>query len=81
MVLVRVGQHQAQDVATLFEQVTDIREDEIDAGQLFFAGKGNAAIDDQSLAPAFVAEPVDREIHPDLANAAKRREHELGAGH
>ena len=34
-------------------------------------------IDHQPGAPALVAEPVDRQIHADLADAAERREHEL----
>ena len=81
MVFVRVGEHEADDVAALLDQEADVRQDEIDAGQVFFAAERDAAIDDQPFSPGTVAEAVDREIHPDLADAAERRENELRAGH
>ena len=81
MVFVRVGEHEADDVAALLDQEADVRQDEIDAGQVFFAAERDAAIDDQPFSPGTVAKAVDREIHPDLADAAERRENELRAGH
>src|SRR5208282_522580 len=56
-------------------------QDEIDAGQVLFGCKGNAAVDDKPLAPPLVAEPIDRKIHPDLADAAERRENKLALRH
>src|SRR6516162_10667131 len=77
MVLVTMGEHQRQNVFALFDQVADVRQDEIDAWQMLFGGEGDAAIDDDPLPPAIVAETVDREVHPDLANAAKRCEYQF----
>src|ERR1700733_14652401 len=47
---------------------------------MLFGRKGHAAIDHDPLPAAAVAEAVDREIHPDLAEAAERRENKL-TGH
>ena len=74
MVFVGVGQRQADDVAPLLDEETNVRQYEIDAGQVLLGGKGHAAIDDEPLPPPAVAEAVDREIHPDLADTAERRE-------
>src|SRR5215831_2588389 len=81
MVFVGVGEHETDDVASFRDQEADVRQDEIDAGQVFFAAERNAAIDDQPLSAGTVAKAVDREIHPDLTNAAKRGENELQACH
>ena len=81
MVLVAVGEDEADDVAPLLDQIADVRQDEIDAGQMLFGREGHAAIDDEPFAPPAVADAVDREIHPDLADAAERREHELALSH
>ena len=77
MVFVAVGQHQTDDVFALLDQVADIRQDQIDPGQLLLGCKGHAAIDDQPLPPPRIAEAVDREVHPDLADAAERRKNKL----
>ena len=37
MILVGVGQHQAKEVATLLQEIADIRQHQIDAGQGFVA--------------------------------------------
>ena len=79
MVLVTVGEDEADDVAPFLDQIADVRQDQIDAGQMLFGREGHAAIDDEPLAPRAVADAVDREIHPDLADAAERREHELAS--
>src|SRR5208283_4532153 len=79
MVLVAVGEDEADDVAPLLDQITDVRQDEIDAGQMLFGREGHAAIDDEPFAPPVVANAIDREIHPDFADAAERREHELAS--
>ena len=36
MVLVAMREHQRENVATFFDQKSDVREDEIDAGELLF---------------------------------------------
>ena len=79
MVLVAVGEDEADDVAPFLDQITDVRQDEIDAGQMLFGREGHAAIDDEPFAPRAVADAVDREIHPDFADAAERREYELAS--
>ena len=79
VVLVGMGEHEADDVAPLRDQIADVRQNEIDAGEVLLAGKGDAAIDNEPLAPALVTEAVEREIHSDLADAAERRENEFAA--
>ncbi len=74
MILVAVGEDQADDVFALLDQIADVRQDEIDAGQMLLGRERHAAIDDEPLPAPPVAEAVDREIHPDLADAAERRE-------
>ncbi len=81
MVLVAVGEDQAEDIFALLDEIADVRQDQIDAGQMLLGRKRNAAIDDEPLAAPVVAEAVDREIHPDLADAAERREDELVVRH
>ena len=81
MVLVAMGEHEAQNVFALLDEIADVRHDEIDAGQMLFGGEGHAAIDDEPLPAQAVADPVDREIHPDLADAAERRENEFTLRH
>ena len=47
MILMRVGEHDAGEVFALLDQVTDVRKDQIDAGQMLFGGEGHADIDRQ----------------------------------
>ena len=79
MILMGVGEHEAEKVAALLHQIADVGQDEIDAGQRI-VGKGDAEIDRDPLPAVLVAEAVDREIHADLADPAKRRENELIGG-
>src|SRR5580704_12711474 len=81
MILMAVGNNEAKDVLTLFNQEPDVGQDKIDAGQLLLGRKRHAAIDDQPLPAALVAKTVDREIHPDLADAAERREDQFVLRH
>src|SRR6516162_3676616 len=81
MVLVAVGEHQREDVSALFDQITDVRKNEINARQMLFRRERYAAIYDDPLPPPIVTEAVDREIHPDLADAAQACEYELVARH
>src|ERR1700734_3550329 len=81
MVLVAVGDHQPDDVFAFLDEKADVGQDQVDAGQLLLGGERNAAIDDQPLPAAFVAKTVDREIHPDLADAAERRKDQFVLRH
>ena len=81
MIFVGVGKHQTNKIAALLNQKADIRQNQIDAGQMLLGGEGNTAIDNQPLAPSPVADAIDREIHPDLADAAERRKHKFIVGH
>ena len=67
MILVRVGEHEAEKVAALLDQIADVGKDEIDAGKVV-AGERDAEIDRDPLPAALVAEAVEREIHADLAD-------------
>ncbi len=81
MILVRVREHDAEKIAALLLQVADVRHNEIDARQRV-VGESNPEIDRNPLPAMLVAEAVDREIHADLADPAKRREHEfIGGAH
>ena len=79
MILVRVGEHDAENVFAYLDEIADIRQDQIDARQVV-AGKCHAEIDDDPLPAAFVPEAVEREIHADLAHPAERRKNEFVAG-
>src|SRR6516164_6140156 len=81
MVFVAVGEHQREDVSALFDQIADVWKNEIDARQMLFRGERYAAIHDDPLPPLIDTEAVDREIHPDLADAAQACEYELVARH
>ena len=70
MVLVAVGEHQADDIFALFDQITDVGQDEIDARQVLLGRERHAAVDDEPLPPPRIAKAVDREVHPDLTDAA-----------
>ena len=73
MVLVRMGDDDADKVLLDLFDKSDVGKDEIDAGQ-FVAGEGDADIDQQPFAPFGWAEAVEGAVHADLAEAAKRRE-------
>ena len=77
MVLMRVGEHDAEDVAAFFDQETDVGQDQVDARQLLLARERDADIDDDPLPARRRAEAVEREIHPDLADAAERRKNQF----
>src|SRR5580704_6596081 len=81
MILMAVGDHQADDVLSLRDEKADVRQDQVDAGQQLLGRKRHAAIDDQPLPAALVAKTVDREIHPDLADAAERRKDQFVLRH
>jgi hypothetical protein len=76
MIFVRVRQHQAYNIAALLDQIADIGENELNAGEII-ASEGNAEIDRKPPPVLLLAESVKREIHADLADPAERRENEL----
>src|SRR4029434_9307362 len=82
MILMRMSENQASDVVSLFHQVADIGEDQINARKMFLRGKGHAKVDSQPSASVLVAEAVNRQIHADLADPAQRGKQQcLFGGH
>ena len=77
MVFMGMREHEPDQVFPLFFQKADIRHDQIDARQMLLVAKGNAEIDREPGALMAVAEPVDRQVHADLADAAERRKHQF----
>src|SRR6185312_10126221 len=58
-------------------QIADVRQDQVDAGQMILGGKGDADVDRQPLPLVRRAVAVDRQVHANLADAAERREYEF----
>ena len=79
MILMRVRKHQAENVPALLHEIADVGQDEIDAWQII-ARERHSEIDRDPLPPVLVADPVDRQIHADLAYSAERRKDELVVG-
>ena len=76
MILVRMGDDDADEILLHLLDEADVRHDEIDAGQVV-AGEGDAEVDHQPLARLRRAIAVERAIHSDFAQAPEGREHEL----
>ena len=82
MIFVRMREHQACDILALFDQVPNVRKDQVDPRKVLFGGKRHAEIDRKPRSPAIVTDPVDRQVHADLADPAKRRKYQfLWPGH
>ncbi len=47
MILMRMGEDDAGEVLALLDQIADVGQDEIDAGQMLLGGEGHAEIDRQ----------------------------------
>ena len=73
MILMGVGQHQADQVLALLFEEADVGHDQVDAGQMLLVAKGHAEIDRQPRSLMAVAETIDRQVHADLADTAERR--------
>ena len=73
MILVGVGQHEADQVLALFLEEADVGHDQVDARQMLLVAERHAEIDGEPGALLAVAEAVDRQVHADLADAAERR--------
>src|ERR1700674_1128512 len=76
MILVCVREHDAGEIAALLDQEADVRQDEIDPGQVLVSER-DAEIDRDPGPAASGTQAVNREVHPDFADAPERREHEL----
>ena len=76
MVLVGVGDDEADEILLRLLDEGEVGHDQIDARQIL-AGEGEAEVDHQPFAAARRAEAVERAIHADLAEAAERRENEF----
>ena len=74
MILVRVGQHQADEIVAMLLDEGGIGHDHVDARHRLVA-EGHAEIDHQPLAGI----AVEVEVHADLARAAERQEQQLVA--
>ena len=77
MVLVRVGDDDAAEVLPLRLEKPDVGQDQVDARQMLLRRERHADIDGEPLAPVLGPQPVNRQVHADLADAAERREYEF----
>src|SRR5690242_5904197 len=77
MILMGMGQHEAGKVLALLDEVADVRENQIDAGQMLLCCKRHAEIDREPFAMALISEAIDRKVHADLADAAEGRKNQL----
>ena len=73
MILMGMRQHEAHQVLALLLQEADVGHDQVDPRQMLLVAEGDAEIDREPGALVAVAEPVDRQVHADLADAAERR--------
>ena len=81
MVLMRMGDDDADQIFFAFSMKFEIGHEEINAGHVFVR-EANAEVDHQPLARVCWSIAVKAAIHADLAQAAKRDEHEFAvAGH
>ncbi len=78
MILMRVGEQQADDVVPLLLEEAYVGKDDIDAG-LGVAAEGDAHVDDEPFARAAAPIAIEIQVHPDLAHAAERQEDEIGS--
>src|SRR5579863_6860804 len=76
MILMPVRDDEADEVALDLLGELRIGQDDLDARPLRL-GEGEAAVDHQPFAPAPRAEAVEREVHADLAQPAKRYENQF----
>jgi hypothetical protein len=76
VILMGVGQHDAEDVVGVLLDEAGVRQDNLDAGRGLVA-EGHAEIDHDPLAGVRRAEAVEIEVHADLVRPAQRQEDEL----
>ena len=80
MVLVRMGDEDAEQVLALLLDEAQVRIDEVDAGQMLLAAEAHAAIDQDPLPARVRPEAVERGVHADLAEAAEGNEDQFVLG-
>src|SRR6516162_1058944 len=73
MVLMSVRQHEPNQIIPLFFKKADVRHDQVDAGQMLLIAKRDAQIYGKPGPLVAIAEPIDRQVHSDLADPAERR--------
>lgn len=76
MILMRMRDNDRLEVAAFFGQKRDVRQDQIDPGQIR-AGESHSAIDHDPLAAARPSIAVEAKIHAYFAHPAKRQEHQF----
>ena len=81
VILVGMSDDNADQILLRFFDEGDVGHQQIDAGQVL-AGEGETDVDHQPFAGARRAEAVERTIHADLAETAKRSENQfVGVAH
>ena len=78
MVLMRMRDDDAAQIAEVLFDEPDVRHDQIDAGMLVVRER-HADINDDPLAPAGRPIAVEREVHADFAKSAQRHEYKFGS--
>ena len=76
MILMRMGDANADEIARDLLDEGDVGEDEVDAGRLR-SRKAEAAVDHQPFARFRRPVAVERHVHADFAQAAERHEDEV----
>ena len=71
MILMGMGDEDAEKVVALLLDEAEIRIDEIDARKVLLAAKTHAAIDENPLPVCFRAKAVERSVHADFAESSK----------
>jgi hypothetical protein len=79
MILMGVGDDDADEVRPFLDNIAQVGQDDVDARRLR-PGEGQAAIDQDPFSPPFRPEAVEGSVHADLAEAAKGNENKLVAG-
>jgi hypothetical protein len=80
VVLVGVGDEDAQQIVALLLDEAQVRVDEIDAGQVLLAAEAHAEVDQNPLPVRLRPVAVEGRVHADLAEAAERHEDEFVLG-
>ncbi len=76
MILMGVGDDQPEQIGAVLLDEGQVGQDQVDAGHVR-PGEGDAAIDQNPFALFRRAEPVERGVHADFAEAAERRENDF----
>ena len=72
MILVRMGDEDAEQILALLLDEAQIGIDDVDARQVLLAAEAHAAIDQDPLPVVLRAEAVEGGVHADLAETAER---------